>query len=88
MNTIQFAITAVFAACGLSLVRLAVVIFLQSLAIRTFWRCLSAAKDAGVDRAFMKQFNTQAQYGDSLESIIFRWGSRRIRHMYTAAIAR
>lgn len=88
MNTIQLAITVLLAASMLSIVRLALVIFLQSRAERTFWRCLSAAEDAGVDRAFMEQFNSIANYGDSLESIIFRWGSRRIRDMYTAALAR
>jgi hypothetical protein len=61
---------------------LALALHFQARARRVFYRCSAAAQAAGVEEEFMAKFNSIASYGDSLDSIILRWGARRIKRMY------
>ncbi len=59
---------------------------LQGYARRTFQRCLKKAREAGAEKDFMETFNAIAFPGDSLDSIIQRWGASGIRRIYTSII--
>jgi len=63
-----------------------IAVFLEVRARGTFWKCHAAAVAAGVEKVFMEKFNSIANYGDNLNSVISRWGTRRIRQMYADSV--
>lgn len=88
MTYMQQVITLICGAGALSIVMMATKLFFQERARTIFRECCDKARDAGVEDAFMTEFNSIARYGDSLDAVINRWGSCKIRHMATKAIAR